>query len=45
MEEILEEVESDIKGINNMIYAAAIFMTQILNQTSKRNKKRRNENA
>jgi hypothetical protein len=39
IEEILEEDESDIKDIDNLIYAAAIFMTQKLNQTSKRNRK------
>ena len=41
-EELLEEDEMDITGINNLIYAAATIMTQTLNEFSKRSKNRRN---
>jgi hypothetical protein len=41
IEELLEEDEMDITDINNLIYAAAIIMTQTLNEPSKRNKNRR----
>ena len=44
MEESLEENESDIKDINNLIKAAATIKTQTTNQPSKRSKNRRNEN-
>jgi len=44
IEEILEEEESDIKDINNLMYTAGTTMTQALNELSKRNKNRRNEN-
>jgi hypothetical protein len=43
-EELLEENESDIKDINNLIYAAATIITEMVNQPSKRGKNRRNEN-
>jgi hypothetical protein len=42
IEELLEEDEMDITDINNLIYAAATIMTQILNEPSKRSKNRRN---
>ena len=42
MEELLEEDEINIRDINNLIYAAATFITQTLNEPSKRNKNRRN---
>jgi len=38
IEEILEEYEMNITYINNMIYAAATLMTQILNDRNERNK-------
>ena len=41
--EILQEDESDIKDINNLMYAAATTMIQTTNQPSKRNKITRNE--
>jgi len=43
-DELLEEDESDITDINNLIYAAAIVMTQKMNQPSKTSKNRRYEN-
>ena len=43
-EELLEEDESDITDIHNLIYAAATIMTRKMNQPSKRSKNRRNEN-
>ena len=43
IEVLLEEDESDIADLNNLIYAAATFMTQTMNQPSKRSKNRRNE--
>jgi len=36
IEELLEEDESDITDINNLIYAAATIMAQTMNQTNKR---------
>jgi len=42
MEELLEEHEMDITDIKNLIYAAATIITLTLNQSSKRNKHRRN---
>jgi len=42
-EELLED-ESDIRDINNFIYAAVTIMSQTMNQPSKRSKNRRNEN-
>ena len=42
IEEILEEDESYIKDINNLIYTAVTTMTQTMNQPSKRNKISRN---
>ena len=42
IEEILEEDESYIKDINNLIYTVATTMTQTMNQPSKRNKISRN---
>jgi len=47
IEEILEEDDSDIKDINNLIYTAATTtrMTQKMNQPSKRNKNGRNDNV
>ena len=42
IEELLEEDEMDITDINNLIYAAAIIMTQTVNEPSKRSKNRRN---
>ena len=41
IEELLEEDEMNITDINNLIYAAAIIMTQTLNEPSKRSKYRR----
>jgi len=41
IEELLEEDEINITDINNVIYAAAIIMTQTLNEPSKRSKSRR----
>ena len=37
-EEILEEDESDVKNINNLIQTATTIMKQKINQPSKRNK-------
>ena len=34
IEEILEEDDSDIKNINNLIYTAATIVTQTTNQSS-----------
>ena len=42
IEDLLEENEMDITDINNLIYAAAKFMTQSLNGPSKRSKNGRN---
>ena len=42
IEELLEEDEMNLTDINNLIYAAATIITQTLNQSSKRNKFRRN---
>ena len=42
IKERLEEVEKDITNINNLTYATATIMTLTLNETSKRNKNRRN---
>jgi hypothetical protein len=42
IEELLEEQEMNITDINNLIYAAAIIMTQPLNGPSKRRKNRSN---
>ena len=44
IDEILEEDESDIKDINNSIYTAATIMKQTMNEPSKRNTNRRNDN-
>jgi hypothetical protein len=44
IEELLEENESDITEINNLINAAATLVTAALNQHSKRGKNRRDEN-
>jgi hypothetical protein len=44
MEELLEEDESDITNINNLIYDAAKIMTQTMNKPSKSNKNIKNEN-
>ena len=41
IEELLEEDKMNITDINNLIYAAATFMTQTLNEPSKRSKNRR----
>ena len=41
IEELLEEDETNITDINNMIYAAATIMTQTLNELNKRSKNRR----
>jgi len=43
IEETLED-ESELKDINNLIYTVVTIMTQIMNQHSKRNRDRRNEN-
>ena len=43
IEETLED-ESELKDINNLIYTVVTIMTQIMNQPSKRNTDRRNEN-
>jgi len=42
MEELLEEAEMYLTEINNLIYAAATIITQILNEPGKRTKNRRN---
>jgi hypothetical protein len=42
MEELLEEDEMDITGINNLIYTVATIITQTLNEPGKRIKNRRN---
>jgi hypothetical protein len=44
IEELLEENESDVTEINNLIYAAATLVTEAVNQHSKRGKNRRNGN-
>jgi len=44
IEEPLEEDESDITDINNLMHAAATIMTQKMNQPSKTSKNRRYEN-
>ena len=36
IDELLEEEEMDITDINNLIYAAATIITQILNEPSKK---------
>jgi len=41
IEELLEEDEMNITDINNLIYAAATIMTQILDEPNKRSKNRR----
>ena len=41
IEELLEEDEMNITDINNLIYAAATIMTQILNDPNKGSKNRR----
>jgi len=43
MKELLEEDESDIADINNLIYDAATIMTQTMNRPSKsiKNKKKK----
>ena len=43
-EETLEENKSDLKDINNLIYIATTIMTQKVNEPSKRNTNRTNEN-
>jgi hypothetical protein len=43
-EELSEENESDITELNNLIYAAATFVTEAVNRHSKRGKNRRIEN-
>jgi hypothetical protein len=43
LEELLEKNVSDITEINNLIYSAAILITEEANQPSKRGKNRRNE--
>ena len=40
IEEILEEDESDIKNINNLIYTAATIVTQTMNQSSTKKMKK-----
>ena len=42
-EELLEENESNITDINNLIFAAATIMTLTMNQHSKRSNNKRNE--
>jgi hypothetical protein len=44
IEELLEENESDLPEINNLVYSVATLVTQAVNQQSKRGKNRRNEN-
>jgi hypothetical protein len=44
IEEIVEEGESVVKYINNLIISAGAIMTQTVIQPNKRNKNRRNEN-
>jgi hypothetical protein len=39
IDELLEEKEMDITDINNLIYAAAIIITQTLNEPSKKKTK------
>jgi len=41
MEELLEEDESDITDINNLIYDAVTIMTQTMNRPSKRSKNKK----
>jgi len=38
IDELLEEEEMDITDINNLIYAAATFITQTLKEPSKKTK-------
>jgi len=45
IEEILEEDESDINVMNNLMCTAATTMKQTLNQPNKRNRNSRKENV